>query len=137
MRVGTSGARSARCESIATAPTRPRRKFAEETRWEVWRVVCCITAYGAKGAGRKYAPDLPSAKESFQMMPKFCLVAAVLFGGATVVGVSQADEAATPPAPTASAEVATNSAEIATNQQQTNQGHASGLMVQARVQSQT
>ena len=71
------------------------------------------------------------------MMPKFCLVAAVLFGGATVVGVSQADEAATPPAPTASAEVAINSAEIASNQQQTNQGHASGLMVQARVQSQT
>jgi len=72
------------------------------------------------------------------MMLRVSLGAAVLLGGVTMTGVSQAEEVApaiageaTPTHPSAA------SAEVSINQEQPSQGHASGLMVQARVQAQS
>jgi len=63
---------------------------------------------------------------------------AVLLGGVTMAGTSYAEEAA----PTTAEEAAPKrapaaSAEVSINQEQPSQGHASGLMVQARVQAQS
>jgi len=62
-------------------------------------------------------------------MFKFDLGAAVLLAGLTTAGISSAEEAA------ATEPVA--SAEVSNGREQPSQGHASGLMVQARVQSQS
>lgn len=78
------------------------------------------------------------------MMLRSSLGVAVLLGGVTMSGVSHAEEAGATTettestataAPAAPAAVA-SSAELSSNQEQASQGHASGLMVQARVQSQ-
>jgi len=63
---------------------------------------------------------------------------AVLLGGVTMAGTSYAEEAA----PTTAEEAAPKrapaaSAEVSINQEQPSQGHATGLMVQARVQAQS
>jgi len=72
------------------------------------------------------------------MMLRLSFGAAVLLGGVTIAGTSHAEEAtptiAEEPAPTRAPAA---SAEVSVNQDQQSPGHASGLMVQARVQAQS
>jgi len=72
------------------------------------------------------------------MMLRSSVVAAVLLGGVTMAGVSHAEEedqaAVTPPA---TATASASSSAVLVTQEPASQGHASGLMVQARVQSQS
>ncbi|MEI9953077.1 MAG: hypothetical protein WDO74_29875 [Pseudomonadota bacterium] len=64
------------------------------------------------------------------MVLKFSLVAAVLLGGVTMTGISHAQEAVATTAPATSSEAPAST-------ERASPGHASGLLVQARVQGQS
>jgi len=86
------------------------------------------------GIGRKLALGL-SWVEEYSMMIRFCLGAAVLTGCVTLAGVSHADEEGHP-----MQETGTGSFPPApgrATEEPASGGHATGLMVQARVQSQS
>lgn len=76
------------------------------------------------------------------MMFRVGLMGAILVGGVTVAGVSHAQEDNVMPpeateTPAAKGTVAASGGAVSTGAEQSSDGHASGLMVQARIQSQS